>query len=92
VVLADGTQLDDDLQARIVAALRRDASPRHVPQEFIQVDAIPHTRTGKKLEIPVKRVLQGADPATALSLGAVDDPSLIEQFVRIGAEHRSRPL
>ncbi len=90
LVLADGRQLDDDLQARIVAALRRDASPRHVPQEFIQVDAIPHTRTGKKLEIPVKRVLQGADPATALSLGAVDDPSLIDQFVRIGAERRSR--
>jgi len=88
LVLAEGTQLNDDLAYRIKEAIRRDASPRHVPQEFIQVAAIPHTRTGKKLEVPVKRVLQGADPETALSLGAVDDPALIEQFVRLGAERR----
>ncbi|MGZ4587477.1 MAG: acetoacetate--CoA ligase, partial [Mycobacteriaceae bacterium] len=86
LVLADGVQLDDDLRQRIVAALKRDASPRHVPQEFIQVDAIPHTRTGKKLEVPVKRLLQGVDPETALSVGAVDDPTLLDQFVRLGAE------
>ncbi|WP_127782453.1 acetoacetate--CoA ligase [Rhodococcus sp. X156] len=89
LVLAEGATLDDDLRARIVAALRRDASPRHVPSELIPVAAIPHTRTGKKLEVPVKRVLQGADPGTALSLGAVDDPSLIDQFVRLGAERRA---
>jgi len=89
LVMAEESQLDDDLVGRIKEALRRDASPRHVPQEFIEVDAIPHTRTGKKLEVPVKRVLQGADPETALSLGAVDDPTLIEQFVRFGAEHSS---
>jgi len=88
LVLAEGTQLDDDLTYRIKEAIRRDASPRHVPQEFIQVAAIPPTRTGKKLEVPVKRVLQGADPETALSLGAVDDPALIERFVRLGAERR----
>jgi len=89
LVMAEGAELDDELIGRIKEALRRDASPRHVPQEFIEVDAIPHTRTGKKLEVPVKRVLQGADPQTALSLGAVDDPTLIEQFVRFGVEHRS---
>ena len=89
LVMADGATLDDDLIGRIKDALRRDASPRHVPQEFIPVDAIPHTRTGKKLEVPVKRVLQGADPQTALSLGAVDDPTLIDQFVDFGAAHRS---
>ena len=90
LVLEDGVELDDDLRGRIVEALKRDASPRHVPQEMVAVLAIPHTRTGKKLEVPVKRVLQGADPATALSLGAVDDPALIDQFVRMGAEHRAR--
>jgi acetoacetyl-CoA synthetase len=90
LVLEDGVELDDDLRGRIVEALRRDASPRHVPQEMVVVDAIPHTRTGKKLEVPVKRVLQGADPTTALSLGAVDDPTLIDQFVRMGAERRAR--
>lgn len=90
LVLSDGVVLDDELRGRIVAALRRDASPRHVPEEIVAVDAIPHTRTGKKLEVPVKRVLQGADPAAVLSLGAVDDPALIEVFVRMGAERRAR--
>ncbi len=89
LVMAEGAALDDELIARIKDALRRDASPRHVPQEFIAVDAIPHTRTGKKLEVPIKRVLQGADPQTALSLGAVDDPTLIDQFADFGAAHRS---
>lgn len=89
LVMAEGATLDDELIGQLKEALRRDASPRHVPQEFVAVEAIPHTRTGKKLEVPVKRVLQGADPQTALSLGAVDDPALIEQFVRFGAEHRS---
>ena len=90
LVLSDGVVLDDELRGRIVEALRRDASPRHVPEEIVAVDAIPHTRTGKKLEVPVKRVLQGADPAAVLSLGAVDDPALIEVFVRMGAERRAR--
>lgn len=90
LVLSDGVVLDDELRGRIVEALRRDASPRHVPEEIVAVDAIPHTRTGKKLEVPVKRVLQGADPAAVLSLGAVDDPALIEVFARMGAERRAR--
>ena len=90
LVLSDGVVLDDELRGRIVAALRRDASPRHVPEEIVAVDAIPHTRTGKKLEVPVKRVLQGADPAAVLSLGAVDNPALIEVFARMGAERRAR--
>ncbi len=89
LVMAPGHELDDALRERIVAALRRDASPRHVPGEIVALVAIPHTRTGKKLEVPVKRVLQGADPETALSLGAVDDPSLIDVFVRLAAEHRA---
>lgn len=90
LVLAEGAVLDDDLRERLRAALRRDASPRHVPDEVLEVPALPHTRTGKKVEVPVKRVLQGMDPAAALSLGALDDPSLVEQFVRLGAEHRAR--
>ncbi|GAB2937480.1 acetoacetate--CoA ligase [Rhodococcus aerolatus] len=90
LVLADGAVLDDDLRDRLRVALRRDASPRHVPDEITEVPALPHTRTGKKVEVPVKRVLQGADPETALSLGALDDPTLVEQFVRLGAEHRAR--
>ncbi len=50
------------LRTEITTALRTHASPRHVPDEVIAVPAVPHTRTGKKPEVPVKRVLQGAPP------------------------------
>jgi acetoacetyl-CoA synthetase len=88
VVLAPGAVLDDGLRERIKTAIRSNASPRHVPDEVIAVRAIPHTRTGKKIEVPVKRLLQGASAEQVLSLGAVDDPSLIADFAAIGTAHR----
>jgi acetoacetyl-CoA synthetase len=88
VVLAPGASLDDGLRERIKTAIRTNASPRHVPDEVIAVRAIPHTRTGKKIEVPVKRLLQGASAEQVLSLGAVDDPTLIEDFAAIGSAHR----
>jgi acetoacetyl-CoA synthetase len=88
VVLAPGAELDDALRDRIKTAIRTNASPRHVPDEVIAVPAIPHTRTGKKIEVPVKRLLQGATAEQALSLGAVDDPAVIDLFVQIGRRHR----
>lgn len=90
VVLRPGAELDDALQQRIKDAIRTNASPRHVPDEVIAVPAIPHTRTGKKIEVPVKRLLQGASIERVLSLGAVDDPSSIEAFAEIGRRHRAR--
>ena len=72
VVLAPGRELDDDLRARLADAVRTRLSPRHVPDVFVQVDAVPRTPTGKKLEVPVKRILEGA-PAAA---GSTDPPAL----------------
>lgn len=60
VVLAAGVALDDALREKIREAIRNGASPRHVPDEILEVPGIPHARTGKKLEVPVKRLLQGA--------------------------------
>jgi acetoacetyl-CoA synthetase len=88
VVLADGAHLDDDLGARIRGVIREHASPRHVPDEIRVVRGVPHTRTGKKLEVPVKRILQGADPAVVANPEAVDDPSLLAEYVAIAAAHR----
>jgi acetoacetyl-CoA synthetase len=76
-----GGELDDALRATIKAALREQLSPRHVPDEIIQIPAVPHTRTGKRLEVPIKRLLQGVDPAQAVNVATVDDPRLIEFFV-----------
>jgi acetoacetyl-CoA synthetase len=80
VVLNPGHDLDDALTGKIRRAIREGASPRHVPDEIIAVPAIPHTRTGKKLEIPVKRILQGGDPDQVMEAGAVDNPDALRWF------------
>jgi acetoacetyl-CoA synthetase len=56
-----------------------------VPDEIVPVAAIPHTRTGKKLEVPVKRLIQGWPLAEAVDTTSVDDPaalSFFEEFAR----------
>lgn len=85
VVLAEGHALDDALVERIRSAIREKASPRHVPDEVIAVPGIPHTRTGKKLEVPVKRILQGAPPARVANPDAVDDATLLDPFIELAA-------
>ena len=87
VVLRDGVELDDALRRRISAALRTSLSPRHVPDTVRAVPAIPRTLTGKKLELPVKRILQGAAPDTVVSRDALADPAVLEPFL---AEARER--
>ncbi len=86
VVLTDGTNADD-AAARIREAIRRDLSPRYIPDAIIPVPGIPHTRTGKKLEVPVKRIIQGAEPSSVADLGAVDDAELLQQYARYAPAH-----
>ncbi|QDP83349.1 acetoacetate--CoA ligase [Nocardia otitidiscaviarum] len=83
VVLTDGTHLDDRLRERIATAIRTELSPRHVPDEIIAAPGIPHTRTGKKLEVPLKKLLRGADPDTVVARTAIDDPALLDWFAAI---------
>jgi acetoacetyl-CoA synthetase len=64
----------------IKRAIRFGVSPRHVPDDVILVEALPHTRTGKKLEVPIKRVLQGADPLEVVNPQSIDDPQALAQF------------
>ncbi|PUA79514.1 acetoacetate--CoA ligase [Nocardioides currus] len=80
VVLADGIELTDDLVSHVTGAIRAGASPRHVPDDVIAVPAIPHTRTGKKLEIPVKRLIQGHPLDKVASKDAVDDFEALARF------------
>ena len=86
VRLAEGVALDDVLTARITSAVREQASPRHVPDEVVAVPAIPHTSTGTKLEVPLKRIAQGVPVDRALNLGAVDDPAAVGWFVDFFAQ------
>jgi acetoacetyl-CoA synthetase len=84
VVLAEGAILDDELKARINDVIRRQCSPRHVPDEILQVPAIPHTLTGKRLEIPVKRLIQGFALERAVNPGVVDRPDLLDYYAELG--------
>jgi acetoacetyl-CoA synthetase len=80
VALAPGAALDDDLRRRLAAALRTQLSPRHVPDRIEAVPVIPRTLSGKKLEVPVKRILQGTPPDQAAATGALADPTSLDPF------------
>ena len=88
VRLKEGLVLDEALAAKIAATLREDASPRHVPDRIYQVPSIPCTLTGKKMEVPVRRILMGWAPEKAASRDAMMDPAALEWFVRFAAESR----
>jgi acetoacetyl-CoA synthetase len=82
VVPAAGGELDDDLAARLRAALRSQLSPRHVPDEIHQVPGIPRTLSGKKLEVPVRKILLGTEPERAADPNALANPEVLAYFVR----------
>ncbi|MFC4472139.1 acetoacetate--CoA ligase [Streptomyces xiangluensis] len=84
VVLAENIQLDDTLRRRIDTAIRTELSPRHVPDEIIVAPAIPRTLTGKKLEVPIKRILQGTAPAEVASAGAVTHEEALDWYAQCG--------
>jgi acetoacetyl-CoA synthetase len=80
VVLADGCTLDDELTGRIRGALRGELSPRHVPDEIHQVPGVPRTLSGKKLEVPVRKILLGTPVAEAADPDALANPEVLALF------------
>jgi len=80
LVLADGSDLDDELTGRIKTALRTALSPRHVPDEIHQVPGIPRTLSGKKLEVPVRKILLGTPVADAADPDALANPEVLAWF------------
>lgn len=89
VVPATGAVLDDGLRDRISSALRRDLSPRHVPDSIRAVAAVPRTLSNKKLELPVKRILTGTPAEQAASAGALANPEALDEFVRLARRRSS---
>lgn len=83
VILTEGRVLDDELQQEINQTLRRELSPRHVPDAIYQVQEIPYTLSGKKLEIPVRRILLGHPVEKAANLGAMRNPESINFFIEL---------
>ncbi len=88
VALAADAELDEALRTRIVDELRTTLSPRHVPDEVRAVPGIPRTLSGKKLEVPVKRILCGTPPEVAASRGSLADPTSLDAFVALASSRR----
>jgi acetoacetyl-CoA synthetase len=84
VVLADGVELAD-VEPKLRAALREHLSPRHVPNRFLTVTAVPRTLNGKKCEVPVKKILSGVPVEKAISKGALREPDSLHPFVELAA-------
>jgi acetoacetyl-CoA synthetase len=85
-VVLDQCSLDHELRERVSAEIRSALSPRHVPDEIRQVPAIPRTHSGKKLEVPVKRILLGKPPDDVVRLASLADPAALDAFIEFGAQ------
>jgi acetoacetyl-CoA synthetase len=92
VKLAQGARLDAGFEERIRQKLRTDYSPRHVPDKIYQVEDIPMTLTGKKLEVPVRRILMGVPVEKAANRDAVANPNALDYFVNYAATQRDYSL
>ncbi|MFZ4374187.1 MAG: acetoacetate--CoA ligase [Mycobacterium sp.] len=87
VTLADGRTLDDEVIDTIRSQIRTRLSPRHVPDDVIAAPGIPHTRTGKKLEVPVTAIMAG-HANVSLDARSIDKPELIDWYREQGRAHR----
>jgi acetoacetyl-CoA synthetase len=83
VVLAPGAELDEALAREIKRRIREDVSPRHVPDEVLQIAEVPRTLSGKVLEVPVKRILMGTPVREAASLESLANPASLDYFVQL---------
>jgi acetoacetyl-CoA synthetase len=81
VATKPGHTVDDALKARITKKLREEASPRHVPDEIIEAPVIPYTLTGKKMEVPIRKLLMGILPEKAASRDAMTNPAALDWFI-----------
>ena len=86
VVPSPGHVLDDALKQKIVTTLRTRLTPRHVPDEIVEAPAVPHTLSGKRLEVPIKKLLSGRPLEKSANVSSVDDPEALRWYARFAAE------
>jgi acetoacetyl-CoA synthetase len=92
VTLADGRVLDDAIRRKICDRLRAEYTPRHVPDRIIQVQAIPATLTGKKMEVPVRKLLLGVPVEQAANVNAMANPDSLAEFADYAREQQDYSL
>ncbi|WP_254901250.1 acetoacetate--CoA ligase [Tuberibacillus sp. Marseille-P3662] len=86
VTLEDQTELDDALKGKIKQNIKDGCSPRHIPNEIYAVDDIPRTINGKKLEVPVKRILSGVPANKAANKGSMQNPEILDIFIQLAEQ------
>jgi acetoacetyl-CoA synthetase len=92
VKLADGIELDDAIDQKIRETLRDMYTPRHVPEMIYQVDDIPYTITGKKMEVPVRRILMGTPLEKAANPNVMSNPASLDYFIKFAEEQADYSL
>jgi len=92
VKMADGIELDDSMDQKIRQTLREMYTPRHVPEKIYQVDDIPYTITGKRMEVPVRRILMGTPLEKAANPNVMSNPTSLDYFVRFAEEQADYSL
>ncbi len=91
VVLRDGAALDPTLRSSIRQRLREAMSPRHVPDEIYAIPEVPRTINGKKLEVPIKRILDGTPADSACSPDAMSNPQALRFFIDLAQKMHRHP-
>ncbi len=86
IVLREGAELDESLTKRVKQKIRQDISPRHVPDEILAIDQIPYTLSGKKMEVPIRRILLGQPVEKAANPGAMRNPDSLQFFTDLSGK------
>jgi acetoacetyl-CoA synthetase len=89
VVMREGMDFDEELKRRIKDKIRQDLSPRMVPDEIIVAPEIPRTLNGKKLEVPVRRILLGSEPSRVYNPGSLRNPKSMEFYIEFARTRKS---
>lgn len=92
LVLQDGVSLDEALINTIKQEMRKRCSPRHVPDSFYKIAEVPRTLNGKKLEVPIKRLLSGGDVNKVINRGSMSNPETLDYFIKLAGEERSKKV
>ncbi len=88
VVLQAGVSLSEELCARIKQKIKQEVSPRHAPDEIFAIEEVPYTMTGKKMEVPIRKILLGMDANKAATPGAMRNPASLEYFLKFKTDQK----
>ncbi|MBP6221142.1 MAG: acetoacetate--CoA ligase [Limnohabitans sp.] len=92
VVLRPGTVLDDAIKAKLNNAIKVALSPRFIPNEIFQVDEIPRTLSGKKQELPIKKLMLGQPLEKVVNKDAMANPACLDWYVELAKQHLGKAV